>query len=189
MTENTKDTTTGGSGRIPRRGGAGHAGPSDEPKHDHVPATGAGRENGELEWARRHVPDNGHAAPGARQAGKGTGPDAGTGTATEPVQGVFRKTELHDTPPDPGEIELKNLRSRMMQRLRCRDPEILYLPFETAFRDFICSLLARQYREETGLRAQVAALWAETELLDDRLERSIDRLECRITTIEKRGRT
>jgi len=76
-----------------------------------------------------------------------------------------------------------------MRRLKSRDPEILYLPFGTAFREFICSLLARQYREETGLRAQRAALWTGTGLLDDRLERSIDRLECRLNTIEERGMT
>jgi hypothetical protein len=106
----------------------------------------------------------------------------------EPAQEVFRKTELHNAPPAPDEAELRKLRSRMMQRLKRRDPEILYMQFETSFREFICSLLVRQYREENELRAQIAALWGETERLEERMERNIDRLERRLDAIDERGR-
>jgi hypothetical protein len=104
------------------------------------------------------------------------------------VREVFRKTELHNTPPPPDENEVRKLRSRMMQRLKRRDPEIHYMQFETSFREFICSLLVRQYREENELREQIAALWGETERLETRLERNIDRLERRLDTIDERIR-
>ncbi len=127
---------------------------------------GAGRENDELEWGRRHVRE---------------------GTATEPVQDVFRKTELHNTPP-PEESELRKLRQQMMKRLKHRDPEILYQPFETSFREFVCSLLVRQYREEEERRQQLAAHWELLGILEERLDRKTDQFERRLDEMEERGR-
>lgn len=75
-----------------------------------------------------------------------------------------------------------------MKRLKRRDPEIQYLQFETSFREFICSLLVRQYREENELREQIAALWEQARILDDRLERKLDRFERRLDELEEQGR-
>ena len=58
MTNTKKETTTAGSEGIPQRSSDGAAGTSrEESKCEHSPfgAEGAGRENEELEWARRHV--------------------------------------------------------------------------------------------------------------------------------------
>lgn len=58
MTNDDKETTTAGSEGIPQRGSDGIAGTSrEESKCEHRPsgADSAGRENEELEWARRHV--------------------------------------------------------------------------------------------------------------------------------------
>jgi hypothetical protein len=125
---------------------------------------GVGEENQELAWARRHVKDDPAPEPEAEPG-------------IPPVKEVFRKTELHTIPPDTGSEDLKKLMNQMMKRLKSRDPEILYLQYETSYREFICSLLVRQYREEREHRKQVAALWEQIGLLDDRLEHSIDRVE------------
>jgi uncharacterized coiled-coil protein SlyX len=169
MTVQEKKTTPLGSAGILLPEGAGTAGTSCEESQsddNKSGAVGAGQENEELAWACRHVKD---------------------GPAPEPANEVFRKTELHTTPPDTGSDELKKLMRQMMQRLKKSDPEILYLQYENSYRDFICSLLARQYREEEKQREQVAALWEQIDLLDDRLERSIDRLERLIHEAAPRG--
>lgn len=155
-------------------GGDGVAGPSCEVSSCDMKEPGievAGQENAELKWARRHVKDEPAPEP-----------------VVQPALGVFRKTELHTTPPDTGSADLKKLMRQMMQRLKSRDPEILYLQYETAFRDFICSIMVRQYREEKQQREQVVALWEQIDLLDERLERSIDRLERLIHEKTTRGR-
>lgn len=150
------------------RGSDGVAGPSREvsQKDQTKPvADGTGREDyAELMWARRNVKDD-------------PVPEPDTEAVIPPAMEVFRKTELHATPPDTGSEDLKKLMNQMMKRLKSRDPEILYLQYETAFREFICSLLVRQYREEQEHRKQVAELWEQIGLLDDRLEHSIDRVE------------
>jgi hypothetical protein len=159
MTEQEKETTIAGSAGVQLPEGAGTAGTSCEESQSDENTSGAvsaGQQNEEPEWACRQVKD---------------------GPAPEPANEVFRKTELHTTPPDTGSDELKKLMRLMMQRLKRPDPEILYLQYETSYRDFICSLLARQYREEKEQREQIAAIWEQLDLLDERLERSIDRLE------------
>ncbi|MGB7787743.1 hypothetical protein [Methanoregula sp.] len=169
MTEHEKETTIAGSARVLLPEGAGGAGTSCEESQSDENKSGAvsaGQENEELEWACRHVKDE---------------------PAPEPANEVFRKTELHTTPPDTGSDELKKLMRQMMQRLKSPDPEILYLQYENSYRDFICSVLARQYREEKQQREQVAALWEQIDLLDERLERSIDRLERLIHEATPRG--
>jgi hypothetical protein len=202
MTEQETETTTAGSVGIPQREtgevfgkplqreerlaaelrNEGIAGLScDVSKRDHEPsgAACAGQENEELEWARRHMPEE--------PVSSGKSP-AGPEDRQEPAGEVFRKTELHNAPPVPDENELRKLRSRMMKRLKRRDPEIQYLQFETSFREFICSLLVRQYREENELREQIAALWEQARILDDRLERKLDRFERRLDELEEQGR-
>lgn len=153
---------------VPGQENAGIATPSPEVlrKDQKSPGgDGASQDDyAELIWARRHVKDD-------------PVPDPETGPVNQPALEVFRKTELHTTPPDTGSDDLKTLMSLMMRRLMSPDPEILYLQYENSYRDFICSLMARQYREEKEQREQVAALWEHIELLDERLERSIDRLE------------
>lgn len=141
-----------------------------------VPGTeDTGPENAELKWAQKHVPEDPVQEPEPEPA-------------PQPVLGVFRKTELHTTPPDTGSEDLKKLMRQMMQRLKSRDPEILYLQYETAFRDFICSLMVRQYRAEKEQREQVEALWEQLDFLDERLERSTDRLERLIHELTTKGR-
>lgn len=137
---------------------------------------GIGSENPELNWARRHVKED-------------PAPEPEPEPVNQPAREVFRKTELHTTPPDTGSDDLKTLMRLMMRRLRSPDPEILYLKYENSYRDFICSLLARQYREEKEQREQVAALWEQIELLDERLERSIDRLERLVHETAERRRS
>src|SRR5208337_2320554 len=169
MTEYEKETTIAGSTGIPQRRRKGVAGSSREVSQSDENKSGAvsaGQQNEELEWACRHVKDE---------------------PAPEPANEVFRKTELHTTPPDTGSDELKKLMRQMMQRLKRPDPEILYLQYENSYRDFICSVLARQYREEKQQREQVAALWEQIDLIDERLERNIDRLERLIHEATPRG--
>ena len=61
MTEKEDNTITAGSPGILQRGSDGVAGPSREvSQRDHMPsgAGGTGRDDDELRWARRHVPDD-----------------------------------------------------------------------------------------------------------------------------------
>jgi hypothetical protein len=157
----------------------GVAGPSREVSQKDQTKSGAenaGLENyTELMWARRNVKDD-------------LAPEPETEQVNQPAREVFRKTELHTTPQDTGSDDMKTLMRLMMRRLRSPDPEILYLKYENSYRDFICSLMARQYREEKEQREQVAVLWKQIEFLDERLERSIDRLERLIHETTPHGR-
>ena len=127
MTKNESNTPTAGSDGIPQRRSEGVAGPSREvSKNDHVPsgAIDAGRENEELEWARRHVPED--------------------GPAFKPVRIVFRKTELSGSEPETSPEERRRIRKNMLKRIRDAGTKISYQPFKTAFQEFIRSLREHQ---------------------------------------------
>lgn len=161
--KNHENSATGSCG-ILAAGSAGSAGPCRSVSKDEQPD--ARPENEELEWARRNMREE---------------------QVPEPVCEVFRKTALHDTPP-PEEVGHRKLRGRMLAKLKLKRPEILYMPFEAAFRDFITSLLARQYREEDELRQQIAKVLQQSGELQDQLEKKIVRLDRRLEILEDRGR-
>ena len=162
--------TTGKSPVSSERRSEGITGPSREvSKRDQgVPGAGsAGQENAELRWARQHVPKVSEA---------------------EPLKEVFRKTELHNAPP-PDEGEMERIRQQMMQRLRRRNCEVSYQPYETAFRHFISSLMVRQDRTDREMREQVAGLWEQIGIPEERLERKSDGPGRRLDEPEERGRS
>jgi hypothetical protein len=73
----------------------------------------------------------------------------------EPVREMFRKTKLNNALPVPDENGVRILRSRMIPGLERHDPKIQHMQFEALFREFICSLMVRQYQEESELQAGV----------------------------------
>lgn len=163
-----KDENSGSeSPGIPATGSDGDDTPShDETKNEQPGACAPGKANEELEWARRHMKEE---------------------PIPEPVREVFRKTALLDTPP-PEDDEFRRNREKMLAKLKRKRPEILYLPFETAFREFVCSLLARQDREEEELRQQIAKILQQSGELQDNLEKKIVRIDRRLGILEDRGR-
>ena len=163
MTDDKNETTTAGSERIVLAGNKGVMPASrTESQNENIPSG-----NEELAWGRRNIPEE---------------------HVPEPVRDVFRKTALHSSPP-PEEDDLRKLRHKMLVKLKRKRPEILYMPFESAFRDFVTSLLARQYREEEELREQVAALAEQVGELQDRLEQKTLRIDRRLEFLEERGRS
>lgn len=167
MIDTNHENSGSGSPRIPATGSGGDAAPSRDGTKNEQPGAGApGKANEELEWARRHIKEE---------------------PIPEPVREVFRKTALYDTPP-PEDDEFRRSREKMLAKLKQKRPEILYLPFETAFREFVCSLLTRQYREEEELRQQISQLLRQSGELQDNLEKKIVRLDRRLELLEERGR-
>lgn len=112
------------------------------------------KKNEELEWARRHVPDDG---PAGRPA-------------SHPVRNVFRKTELHGTVAASTPDEIRKARRRTLQNLKRPDSVISYQPFEAAFRDFVCSLMERQDATADEMFFHVADLQQQVNALEERLE-------------------
>jgi hypothetical protein len=109
--------------------------------------------------------------------------------APEAVKEVFRKTELHSAPPVTEEdTELKTLRKKMMLKLRRPKCEVSYLPYETAFREFIASLMVRQDKTDAELRPQISALWDQVKVLEQRLDWKTSRLGQRMDELEERER-
>jgi hypothetical protein len=158
MTTHENETTTAGSERVPQRRSEGIAGPSREvSQRDHEPsgAGGAGRENEELEWGRQHVPDDHSTDP----------PEA------RRIRSVFRKTELNGINPASTPDGKKRVRKRTMQNLNAPGGIVAYVPFEAAFRDFICSLMERQDQNAEEMFLQCADLRQRLDALEDRLER------------------
>jgi hypothetical protein len=166
MSDQDDENPIPGSCGTPGAGGAGTAGPCSRGTREDPNRSGTGPANEELAWARRNVKEE---------------------PVPEPVREVFRKTALHDTPP-PEDDGLRKLRGEMLARLRRKRPENLYMPFEAAFRDFIASLLALQYREEEKLREQIARLLRQAGELQDELEKKIVRIDRRLELLEERGR-
>lgn len=164
MIDRSHENPGPGSSVIPEAGRSGDT--ALPPRVSRNERAGTRPKNEELEWARRNVEEE---------------------QVPRPVREVFRKTALHDTPP-PEEVGLRGLRTKMLHKLNRKRPEILYMPFEAAFRDFITSLLARQYREEEELRQQIAAILEQTGELQDELEKKIVRLDRRLDLLEDRMR-
>jgi hypothetical protein len=117
-------------------------------------AENAGQEeNSELEWAKRHVKEE--PAPVTQEP------------VPQPVRNVFRKTELHGTMPASTPDEGKKTRRRTMQSLKSPGAMVSYQPFETAFKDFICSLMERQDMMGEELLLHIADLQQQIDALED----------------------
>jgi hypothetical protein len=103
---------------------------------------------------------------------------------------VFRKTELLSAPPlSEEDDELKTLRKKMMLRLRRPKCEVRYLPFETAFREFVASLIVRQDRTDAELRPMIIELAEQVRILEKRLDWKAGRLGQRIDELTERERS
>jgi hypothetical protein len=111
-------------------------------------------ENSELEWAKRHIMEE--PAPVEHEP------------VPQPVRTVFRKTELHGTTTVSTPVEGKKIRRRTMQHLKSPGAAVSYQPFETAFRDFICSLMERQDLMGEELLLHIADLQQQIDALEDR---------------------
>jgi hypothetical protein len=105
-------------------------------------------ENSELEWAKQHVTDE---------------------PVPQPVRDVFRKTELHGITPEAKPDGLKKIRRRTMQSLKSPGAMVSYHSFETAFKDFICSLMERQDMMGEELLLHIADLQQQIDAFEDRL--------------------
>ena len=113
------------------------AGPSREvSQRDHEPSGAgcAGQENEELEWGRRHVPEE-----------------------PRPVTSVFRKTELHGA-PTASRRNTTRRRSQAKRNLSNPGSAVTIRPLETAMRDLVSSLLDRQDLMEENFLRHVADL-------------------------------
>ena len=157
MTESNE--TTGKFLLNEERRSEGISGPSREVSKrngDTPGAAGVGQENGELEWARKHVLE-------------GTGKPVEK-PAREPGRGVFRKTELHGTSPGYTPMELKKLRRRTMQSFRDPGSVVTYGQYEEAHKAFICSLMEHQDLLEENLLMHLADLQQQIDVLESRLE-------------------
>lgn len=105
-------------------------------------------ENSELDWAKQHVMEE---------------------PVPDPVRNVFRKTELHGTTPEAKPDKSKKIRRRTKQSLKNAGATVSYHSFETAFRDFICSLMERQDTMGKDLLLHIADLQQQIDALEDRL--------------------
>jgi hypothetical protein len=160
MIDSTQETT-GKSLGISGRVSEGVAGPSREVSQRDQIVSGAKssgqEENSELEWAKQHVMEE--PAPVAHEP------------VPQPGGNVFRKTELHGTTtastPDKG----KKTRRRTIQSLKSPAATVSYQPFETAFRDFICSLMERQDMMGEDLLLHIADLQQQIDVLEDQLNK------------------
>ena len=135
------------------REGEGVAGPSrkESPIDQSRPgAAEAGRENRELRWAQANVPED---EPVLR-----------------PVTDVFRKTELNGTRPPSTPDEMKKTRKRTLQKLKDPAGAVPYREFETAFKDFICSLMERQDVLHEEALLHVADLQQRISAFEDQLD-------------------
>ena len=119
-------------------------------EHSANPGAGKSGVDPELQWARGHVPDE--KPPG------------------RPAKPVFRKTELLGTTPPVTRNELKKKRKRTLRNLQVPAGEIPLRQFETAFREFLCSLVERQdwIRDEFFL--QISDLRQQIDALEHRLQ-------------------
>jgi hypothetical protein len=135
------------------REGEGVAGPSrrvSPADHARPGAAETGRENRELQWAQRNVPED---EPVLR-----------------PVKEVLRKTELIGIRPPSAPDERKKTRKRTLQNLRDPAGAVPYREFETMFKDFICSLMERQDVLQEEALLHVADLRQRIDALENRLD-------------------
>ena len=160
MIDSTQETT-GKSLGISEPGSEGLAGPSREiSQRDQIVSVAecAGEdENRELEWAKRHVKEE--PAPVKQEP------------VPQPAGNVFRKTELHGTTTASTPDEGKKIRRRTMQSLKSSAATVSYIPFEAAFKDFICSLMERQDMMGEELHHHIADLQQQIDALEDQLNK------------------
>ena len=155
---NDENQKTGPAGSI-ESGSEGVTGPSREVSQRVKGSSGvenAGQEeNTELEWAKQHVMEE--PAPVEHE------------TVPQPDGNVFRKTELHGMTTASTPDEGKKTRRRTMQSLKSPGAMVSYQPFETAFKDFICSLMERQDMMGEDLLLHIADLQQQIDALEDPL--------------------
>jgi hypothetical protein len=160
MIDSTQETT-GKSLGISEPGSEGVAGPSPEVSQRDLIVSGAvcagQAENSELEWAKQHVKEE--PAPVEQE------------TVPQPRSNVFRKTELHGTTSSSKPDEGKKIRRRTIQSLKSPAATVSYHPFETAFKDFICSLMERQDMMGEDLLLHIADLQQQIDALEDQLNK------------------
>jgi len=158
LTGKGNSTTTAGSARIPQRESDGIAGASREVskcEQELTGAAGAGQDDDELQWARKHVPE---------VAGD-----------CRPKNSVFRKTELHRAPHGSPAEEAAKTRKRVIKELDNPGSAITLRPYETAFRDLVCSIIGQQDLLEEKLFLHIADL--QQQITD--LQQQIDAIEQR----------
>lgn len=199
MIENKHETSTAGSARVPRQGignvfaipqrsdvsrtagiqnsknpsvffsssrfcGTGRrsngvAGPSREVSQRDPVSSGvvcARSGDDELRWAQKHVPDN--------------------AADLRPKGSVFRKTELHNASRGSPAEETAKVRKRIRRNLDNPGSGVTLRPFETAFRDLVCSIIGQQDLAEERLFLHIADL--QQQVTD--LQQKIDMLEQRL---------
>ena len=94
---------------------------------------------------------------------------------SRPKGSVFRKTELHQAPPgSPEEVAAKK-RKRMNKEPDNPGSAVTLRPFETAFRDLVCSIVGQQDLAEEKLFLHIADL--QQQITD--LQQKIDAIEQR----------
>jgi hypothetical protein len=192
MNDQKTELITAGSEGIPQRRSDGVAGTSREVSQcDHRPsgAECAGRENEELEWARKNireidqptgpVPENTGEPGGTGQPGKATGKKPGpadsvrkkTTRLVERATGL--KNEQIGRPPESKSVK----RRRTLLSIWKKDSEIPYIRFETAIRDLICSLMERQDRMNEAIFERILDI-------EYRLENLVERIRAKDTSEE-----
>ena len=132
--------------------------PREVSQRDQVPsgADCAGRENEEMAWAQRHVPEEPQPVSGS--------------PVPRPTRSVFRKTELYGEISAITPVEQRKLRHRTMDCLKGSGATVSYQPFEQAFRDFTCSLIEHQYVIEQEMLVRIADLQQQIDVLERRQE-------------------
>lgn len=150
MTDEKTQTTTAGSEGIPLAGNKGvilgsGAVPMDE--HTQPGKAHAGQENAELEWGRRHIPND---PPKPRRRRK-----------------VLRKTELQGMVRT--REDAKKTRKQILAELKSSCPADMLTLFDTVLRNFIDTLIERQNRIEDELLLDLYDLMQRTEDLERRM--------------------
>ena len=139
----------------------------------------ANKENEELQWARRHVPEGAAQPPKARPAA------ADSGQVSAPAaQAAFRKTELWDKPP-LFRSEVPVVRQKALAAVFGPATEIPYMLFEDSLRNLTAAFVRRQETIAGRLAGQVDDLHDRIDALEEKIERVIARLDRRVSSLEK----
>jgi hypothetical protein len=167
MTNLDKQHIHRGPSGVPERRNVGVAGTSREvSKRDYgsYGADSTGRENEELEWARRHIPDD-----------------------PVPVRSVFRKTELHGTPRARTPGEKNRRRKKIIDESQKPGEEPMFRQVITACRDLLDTLIGKQDRLYEEQLLHVADLQQQIDVLEQKLREGPgnDRPGTPLSAIEK----
>jgi hypothetical protein len=144
---------------VPERRSEGVAGTSREvSKYDHRPsgAACAGPDDEELRWARKHMPED--------------------GMEHRPKNSVFRKTELHIAPQGSRTEAAAKNRKRVAKELDNSSSAVTLRPYETAFRDLVCSIIGQQDLAEEKLFLYIADLQQQITDLQQQIDVLVQRL-------------